>query len=59
MQDLLQYIDLDSYRSAQLLIAHAEIEQLRRQAPASARTEQQCRIPDGGSRRVDDSPERS
>ena len=32
MDDLLQYIDLDYYRSAQLLIAHAEIAQLRRQS---------------------------
>ena len=54
MQDILQYIDLDYYRSAQLLIARAEIAQLRRQSSASARTEQQCKIPTAASR-VDDS----
>jgi hypothetical protein len=54
MQDLLQYIDLDYYRSAQLLIARAEIAQLRRQSSALARTEQQRKIPSGASRSVDD-----
>jgi len=55
MEDLLQYIDLDYYRSAQLLIAHAEIAQLRRQASAVPRTEQPCDILTGASRPVDDS----
>jgi hypothetical protein len=32
MQELLHEIDLEYYRSAQLLIVHAEIEQLRRDA---------------------------
>jgi hypothetical protein len=54
MQDLLQYIDLDYYRSAQLLIARAEIAQLRRQSSAVARTEQQRNIPTGVSRPLDD-----
>jgi len=53
MQDFLQYIDLDYYRSAQLLIARAEIAQLRRQSSASARTEQPRKIPTGASRPVD------
>jgi hypothetical protein len=45
MEDLLQHIDLDFYRSAQLLIARAEIAELRRQSSASARTEQQRKTP--------------
>jgi hypothetical protein len=44
MQDLLQYIDVDYYRSAQLLIAHAEIAQLRRQSSALARAEQPSNV---------------
>jgi hypothetical protein len=55
MQDLLQYIDLDYFRSAQLLIARAEIAQLRRQSSALARTEPQRKIHTGASRAVDDS----
>jgi hypothetical protein len=35
MQELLQQIDLEYYRSARLLIVHAELEQLRRAGPAS------------------------
>jgi hypothetical protein len=54
MDDLLQYIDLDYFRSAQLLIAHAEIAQLRRQSSAVARTDPQCNIPAAASRPVDD-----
>lgn len=54
MDDLLQYIDLDYYRSAQLLIAHAEIAQLRRQASAVARTDPRCNIAAATSRPVDD-----
>jgi hypothetical protein len=54
MQDLLQHIDLDYYRSARLLIVRAEIAQLRRQASALARTEQKSKISAGASRRVDD-----
>jgi hypothetical protein len=54
MQDLLQHIDLDYYRSARLLIVRAEIAQLRRQSSALGRTEQQSKIPTGASRPVDD-----
>lgn len=54
MQDLLLHIDLDYYRSAQLLIARAEIAQLRRQSSAVARTDQQCKIPTGAPRPVGD-----
>ena len=53
MQDLLQHIDLDYYRSARLLIARAEIAQLRRQAAALACTEQKGKISTGASRPVD------
>jgi hypothetical protein len=49
MQDLLQCIDLDYYRAAQLLIARAEIAQLRRQESALVRTVQQSRIPGTGN----------
>jgi hypothetical protein len=45
MEELLQHIDLDYYRSAQLLIARAEIAELRRQTSALAHTEQQDKIP--------------
>jgi hypothetical protein len=55
MQDLLQYIDLDYYRSARLVIARAEIAQLRRQASAPARTEQQLKILTEPSRAIDGS----
>jgi hypothetical protein len=37
MDDLLQYIDLDYYRSARLLIVRAEIAQLRQVVSASSR----------------------
>jgi multidrug resistance efflux pump len=49
MQDLLQQIDQENYRAAQLLVARAEIAQLRRQASASVHTEQQSKIPTGAS----------
>jgi hypothetical protein len=39
MEDLLQYIDLDYYRSARLLIVRAEIAQLRQRVSASPRVE--------------------
>ena len=54
MQDFLQYIDLDYYRSAQLLIVRAEIAQLRRQSCALERIEQQRKIPTGASGPMDD-----
>jgi hypothetical protein len=53
MEDPLRYIDLDYYRSARLLIARAEIAQLRRQSSALALIEQQIR--NEPSRAVDDS----
>jgi hypothetical protein len=59
MHELLQHIDLDYYRSAQLLIARAEIAQLRRQSSALARTEQPYQIPTGASRPVDDFDQRN
>jgi hypothetical protein len=39
MEDLLQYIDLDYYRSARLLIVRAEIAQLRQRVAASPRVD--------------------
>jgi hypothetical protein len=54
MQDLLQHIDLDYYRSAQLLIARAEIAHLRQQSSALACVEQQSKSPIGTSTQVDD-----
>jgi hypothetical protein len=54
MQDFLQHIDHDYYRSAQLLIARAEIAQLRRQSSALARTEEQCKFPTGAFSPVND-----
>jgi hypothetical protein len=53
MQDLLQYIDLDYYRSAQLLIARAEIAQLRGQSLVLECTETQCKILGEASRPLD------
>jgi hypothetical protein len=38
VQELLQQIDSYYYRSAQLLIVHAELEQLRRESAANADT---------------------
>jgi hypothetical protein len=39
MDDLLQYIDLDYYRSARLAIVRAEIAQLRQRVSASPRVD--------------------
>jgi hypothetical protein len=58
MQDLLHHIDLDYYRSAQLLIARAEIALSRQQPSPVARNEQQCKSSDVEARPVDDSPEK-
>jgi hypothetical protein len=52
MRDVLEHIDLDFYRSARLLIVHAEIAHLRQQP--SACIEQQRKIPLGTSRPVGD-----
>ena len=49
MQELLQQIDLDFYRSVQLLIVHAEIEHLRQNNSPSADVEKQREIPIGGT----------
>jgi hypothetical protein len=54
MQDVLQHIDLDYYRSALLLMVRAEIEQFRRQSSALARTDQKRSNPAGASCPVDD-----
>jgi hypothetical protein len=43
MQDLLQQIDLDYYRSVRLLIAYAELEQLRGVGPATVELESRRR----------------
>ena len=45
MQELLQQIDLDYYRSAQLLIVRAELEQLRQGRSALADVERRSKIP--------------
>jgi hypothetical protein len=54
MQDFLQYIDLEYYRSAQLLIARAEIAQLRQRSSTLARPEHRCKTLTGASRPVGD-----
>ena len=54
MQDLLQFIDLDYYRSTRLLIARAELAQLRQQPSAIACVEQQSKTPLGTSRSGND-----
>lgn len=54
MQDLLQYIDVDYYRSARLLIARAEIAELRRQGSTWARTDPPRKWPTAVSRPVND-----
>jgi hypothetical protein len=46
MEELLQEIDRDYYRAARLLIAHAEIENLRRgSSPAADTTRRRKRAP--------------
>jgi hypothetical protein len=54
MDDLLQYIDADYYRSAQLLIARADIVQLRRQSSALVRTESSYKLSTGACPPADD-----
>jgi hypothetical protein len=49
MQELLQQIDLDYYRSARLLIVRAELEQLRQGHSALADVERQNKITLGPS----------
>jgi hypothetical protein len=48
VQELLQQIDLDYYRSARLLIAHAELEQLRQERPASGDLEKHMHVASAG-----------
>jgi hypothetical protein len=54
MEDLLQQLDLDYYRSALLLIVRAEIEHLRREPSALAFVERLSKVPVGTSRPVED-----
>jgi hypothetical protein len=49
MEDLLQHIDLDYYRSARLLIVRAEIAQLRKGVSAPPRVETSRAIDDQNS----------
>ena len=53
MQELLQQIDPDYYRSARLLIVRAELEQLRQWRLASLDVERRSKIPLGMSRSPD------
>jgi hypothetical protein len=53
MQELLQQIDLDYYRSARLLIVRAELEQLRQGHSAFTDVERQSKITLGRSRSAD------
>jgi hypothetical protein len=46
MEDFLQHIDLDYYRSVRLLIVRAEIAQLRQQVSAPPRAESSRAIDD-------------
>jgi hypothetical protein len=50
MQELLEYIDPDYYRSARLLIARAELEQLRQGRSVFVDVERRSKIPLGMSR---------
>jgi hypothetical protein len=52
MDDLLQYIDLDYYRAARLVIVRAEIAQLRKSA-ASPRVETPCPVDDADQNSCD------
>jgi hypothetical protein len=53
MDDLLRYIDIDYYRSAQVIILRAEIAQLRRQSSTLARAEESGNKSDRTLRPVD------
>ena len=53
MQELLQQIDPDYYRSARLLIVRAELEQLRQGCSAFVDVEGRSKIPLGMSRSPD------
>jgi hypothetical protein len=58
MEDLLQYIDLDYYRSARLLIVRAEIAQLRKGVSASTRVETSRPVDDADQNSCDTNAER-
>jgi hypothetical protein len=49
MQELLQQLDLDYYRSALLLVARAELERLRPERPAGTDVERRSKSPFGAS----------
>jgi hypothetical protein len=53
MQELLQQIDPDYYRSARLLIVRAELEQLRQERSVFVDVESRSKIPLGMSRSPD------
>ena len=53
MQDLLQQVDPDFYRSVRLLIVRAELEQLRRARSIFSDVEKRCKIPLGMARLPD------
>jgi hypothetical protein len=56
MQDLLQQLDLDYYRSALLLVAHAELERLRQECSAGTDVERRSKTPFGAVRMADGAP---
>jgi hypothetical protein len=47
MQELLQQIDLDYYRSARLPMVHADLEHLRQERPADIERQRDPRIDSG------------
>jgi hypothetical protein len=49
MSDLVQQLDFDYYRAARLLIARAELEQLRQECSRAADVEGRSEIPIGTS----------
>jgi hypothetical protein len=53
MQELLQQVDPDYYRSARLLIVRAELEQLRQERSALADVERRSKVPLEMSRSAD------
>jgi hypothetical protein len=53
MQELLQKLELDYYRSALLLVARAELERLRQERSTCADVEGRSKLPLGTSRSAD------
>jgi hypothetical protein len=49
MAELLQHIDFDYYRSAQLLVARADLERLRRERSTCADVKKPGKMPPGAS----------